>query len=937
MEKTKKFLSLLLVFTLMVETIPAFALVAPADIDEEGENLTPQNPPGTPAGIQCSVLDQTPNLALGGVCCVGLELNSAGKCDEPAFSDPAVTSCTSNSQCGPGYGCFPQTVNTLYSNLYPSPDDEELQSEKKSELESQVSEVENIKPAGGSCVHARDCQSYSCVSGICEDKKICRKAAEGEVAGATAACGPGLVKNMSGVCELSPEAQYGTYLPDLNNEVNIEPAGQCQFKLDDDDRDQALIAMKSLRAMEWFFSQISLQQDQECFDVMPLMKDQIGKTFVETRKNILANFTEVLNGIEEDFKDVLCARQPDDKTPLPPQCAQREDQGQTTLEVHGDAIAEADLATRQTSGFDTLMLMYRRNLLFQSYENAMLETVTAANTKMAELEAKLSGLSDNTEMPKCEGSKYKKKKFLGSWKTKYYTKVKDHWAFHYEVTGSAAGNADIVKRDRVKKVLALIGATEEDQAVAAFTKSKYYLMDPMMFAGLQNSSYGDEKKLKKKSSFLGLFGGFKDLRKARYLKGSGTGSYTKMYNDLKPKLDQFYKDMKIQKDQKGFVYEPELLTTEAKDCLDNPTNAEACSPFRPFMDDVLDETFAHFLAWGYATDDSYSGFFTNAETYRRSLLRKLIADMTHLSKYYTTVIDYRNQQNSCIEAVMNGLADSGVLTEDPNGLNEGGVPTRGANGGTLGGSSLTGSGGSTAVRPGSMNRLSRTRFLFNLQGNSLTKLNDGALYDSIVGTTNSSDRGGISGSASALLSQRQDALRRANAKAKAKGVNVAAKEKAVKDIIKSMAGRGAGGLLGSGAGSSSASGSSFGYGSPGSASVSANAPATGSNAPQGIDGNKGEIGLGVNAGAGAGQASGIGSGIGNGLYSGVDESGAGQDPNAKDRNGLTDADKDRMLSEYERNKKDYQGTDEDGLFKKVSKAYVRNLEKVLIRKKKIEQ
>lgn len=932
MEKTKKFLSLLLVFTLMVETFPAFAIVSPADIEgEEEEVLTPQNPPGTPAGVQCSVLDQSPNLALGGVCCVGLELNSAGKCDEPAFSDPAVTSCTSNSQCGPGYGCFPQTVDTLYSNLYPSPDDEELQSEKKSELESQVSEVNPIKPVGGSCVHARECQSYSCVSGICEDKKICRKAAEGEVAGATALCGPGLVKNMSGVCELSPEAQNGTYLG-LLNEVTIEPIGQCQFKLDEDTRKQALIAMKSLRAMEWFFSQISLDKEQECFDVMPLMKDQMGKTFVETRKNILANFTEVLNGIEEDFKDVLCARQPDDKTPLPPQCAPREDQGQATLEVHGDTIAESDLATRQTSGFDTLMLMYRRNLLFQSYENSMLETVTAANTKMAELEGKLSGLSDNTEMPKCEGSKYKKKKFLGGWKTKYYTKVKDHWAFHYEVTGSAAGNADIVKRDGVKKVLAIIGGTDEAGAVSAFTKSKYYLMDPMMFAGLKNSSYGGEKKLKKKSSFLGLFGGFKDLRKARYLKGDSNGSYTKMHNDLKPKLDQFYKDLKIQKDQKGFVYEPELLTTEAKDCLDNPANPEACAPFRPFMDDVLDETFAHFLAWGYATDDSYSGFFSNAQTYRRALLRKLITDMTNISKYYTTIIDYRNQQNSCIEAVMNGLADSGILTEDPNGLNEGGVPTRGVNGGSTNGSSLTSTGRGNAVRPGSMNRLTRTRYLFNLQGNSLTKLNDGALYDSIVGTKNSSDRAGIGGSASALLSQREDALRRANAKAKSKGVKIADKEKAVKDVVDSMTGKGSGSAFGSTSGSSSSRGSSFGANNPGSASVSANEAAGASALPTGVEGNKGEIGIGANAGAG--DNSGIGSGIGNGLYGGVDQTG---DPNAKDRNGLTDADKDRMLSEYERNKKEYQGTEDDGLFKKVSKAYVRNLDKVLIRKKKLEQ
>jgi hypothetical protein len=463
----------------------------------------------------------------------------------------------------------------------------------------------------------------------------------------------------------------------------------------------------------------------------------------------------------------------------------------------------------------------------------------------------------------------------------------------------------------------------------------------MMFAGTQNSSYGDKKELKKKSSFLGLFGGFKDLRSAKYLKGTGTGSYTKMYSDMKPKLTEFYRTLKKRSEQKGFVYEPELLNTQAKDCLDNPKKPENCREFGKFLDGVMDETFAHFLAWGYTDKDSYEGFFSNANTYRLTLLRKMLTDMQNISKYYETVIQYRNEQNNCIDAVLGGLADSGILTSDPNGLNEGSVLTRGANGGSAGGTlnSLSGVNGA-GLNNAALQRLNRNRFLFDLKGNSLTTLKEGALFDSIVGTSGSSDKAGIGKTGSAFLAQREDALRRANAQAKAKGVNIANKEKAVKEVVDSLTGN-KGAASSNADGSLSSSGNSnnsiFGKGSAGEASVSDSLPGSGSNVPQGISGNAGEIDPNKVAsgteGLDSGSLNGIGSGYGNGRDEGSNGAGG---LNGKDSTGLSDADKERMLSEYERNKKDYTGKEEDGLFNRVSKAYVRNLEKVLTRKKKID-
>src|SRR6476620_248276 len=98
MEKMNKFVSLLLVFSLLLPYVPAVHAVAPVD-EQDGQ---PVNPPGTAPGVICSQMGQTPNLLTGGVCCVCLEPNQAGKCDEPTFTDPALVSCTSDSSCSGG-------------------------------------------------------------------------------------------------------------------------------------------------------------------------------------------------------------------------------------------------------------------------------------------------------------------------------------------------------------------------------------------------------------------------------------------------------------------------------------------------------------------------------------------------------------------------------------------------------------------------------------------------------------------------------------------------------------------------------------------------------------------------------------------------------------------------------------------------------------------
>jgi hypothetical protein len=946
MEKMNKFISLLLVFSMLLPSIPAFAVNQPGA--EEAEEL-PQNPPGTPAGVQCTGIGVKPGT--NGVCCVGLELNSAGMCDELVFSDPALKSCSSQTECSGGTGCYPQSASDLFSSASPSTDDKDELSENYKSVQAQVAEVETFKAVGATCAHARECSSYSCVSGVCKDAAVCRYAKEGEVAGGGVNCAPELIKDGSGKCQKDPNAKNAVYLG-LLKEATIEDQGQCRFELDEETRKRAIIAMSSLRAMEWFYSTVNMSSEEDCFSVAPVLKDAIGKPFYETRKNILTNFTDVLNGIEFDFKQLIEAKEKSEKS----------------LTIHnGEQIKEGDLATRQTSGYDNLVMMYRRNLLFQSYEQSMLGTVQAANVTLGKVAKGMNswqGGSSSWDLMgqqlsyNCEGSKYKVKPFL-KWKTKYYTKVQDRWANYWEVAGSAAGNADIVKRDNVKKNLALFAGISEDEAVSTFTK-KFYMIDPLMFAGMKQGQYGSAKALKKKSGFLGLFGGFKDLRHAYTINGGGSGSFSSMHSQLKPRIREFYKGLKTNASQKNFIYEPELVTTSAKSCLDGTGATEKCSDFEKFLDDTLDEAFAQFLAYGHSSKDSYEGYFESASSYRRRLFAKLEVDMANISKYYETVIEQRNKQNACIEKVVGGIVDSGILVTDGNGVNEGGSVSNGSvTNGSGAGSGPNGAGvsalgqGTQAAKLQSLklSPLTRQKFSFDLTGNTLKKLNDVSNLDSLSNGGLDSSSAKIGASEQAFLAARKDAMNKANSKASSNGVNVAKKEKAVSDIINSMkktASSSNSSMSGSG---SSGSGSRSGFGN-----INAGQAGLGKDLKGAGELSNGEIGVGADtqgkgaAGADDGNATGTGAnalagidagaagGFGAGGAGGADASGAGAGAGAggKDGTGLSDAEKERLMSEYQKNKKDYEGSEEDGLFGKVSKAYVRNLDKVLNKKKKID-
>jgi hypothetical protein len=937
MGSLRKFISIFVVLCLLIETLPVFAQGSlgnpPSAVPiVQNQNLIsgdedkPQNPPGTPAGVECISENIIPSA--GRPCCVGLGLNSAGKCDEIPVSSPDILSCSSNADCSMGRGCFSQTQAALTSGAHFIPTAKEASQDFIQEFRATLPESGSPKSAGQSCVHSRDCDSYSCLSGVCEDKKSCRYALLNEVASGVE-CQAGLVKDPSGKCVTNPNAANPVYTN--TEDPQFEDGQKCMFTLPEEDRNNAIVAMRSLRSMEFFLSNISTREDEECFRIVPTLKP-IGRKLSDSRKQVLENFTEVLNGIEFDFKQLV------DATDKGPTAGQMITIHQGSLGA--ESLSNANLATRQTSGYDSLMMLYRRNTLFKNYEEAMKEIVEEAHAPVAKLSEAMSGWTDSStswnmgshvvSSYNCEASKYQTRKWW-KWKTHYYQATHERWAYYYEMSGS--GGSSVIDKPYVTSTLNLLSA--DKNAATKFKAQNYYLIDPLIYWSKPLSAYGAAIGLKKKSGFLG-FSGFRDLRKAWRVSSLGP-----MFEDSRAAIINHMKNLKVNSSQRGFIYEPELVTTQAKDCLNNPANPENCAPFEEFLNELQQEAFAYFLAYGYSPRDSYAGFFTDANTMRRALLRKLDSDMRYISTYYSKLITQRDKQNQCLDRLLKGIEDSGILTRDRLGLTEGGtyyLP------GQYNGNSLNAQNNARLLKSEDLIKLRRQNFNFNLRNVSATTTANSRMDNLVTSSSSGAGTSRLSDSDRAFLAGRAASFKRANEKAAKAGIDVAGKVKVAQDLTNELARSSVAsrsGKLGSSFGASGGDSRSRAGELGGMLSTSSldkpNKEESNKSNESVASGNEADNKDGSVAGTSAGT-SGLTSGLGqDSMGQQVGEQGnATNGATSSDGTGLSDEDKLVLMSAYEKNKSDYEGSEEDGLFSKVSKAYVRNLDKVLKKKKKIQ-
>jgi|GEM_PF-4267078 len=851
------------------------------------------------------------SLVFGGTCCQDLVPNPHTlKCDMPVISDPTMTSCTNDSNCSGGTGCYPQRGTDLFSNLSAVEDEQSLE-EGATLMDAQIEtlEDEDPRPLGAACVHPRQCESYSCSSDKkCVEVKVCRFADVDEFAPGDVKCGKDLIKTPANICKPDPSV-----MPEDDDTVEFEQGPSCQFNIKKETAEKAQRAMKSLRAMEWLFATNDFTNEESCLGINDIMKNEVALPLSNKRKELLGSFSTVLKGIETDFQTLVTAKE----------------LGNQVVTVHLDETLPASaLATRQTSGYDSLVMLLRRNVLFQDYESQMMNQLSDASikvsglaTEMAKWKEKDQSWNLGTRTMGYRPCKPNWEYWFLKWKPFKLKKTKNRVANIYVVKGTAQNNRAAITKSEVANHIKLI--YRDSNALASFVGSpNYYLLDPIMRKSpLDFGDFGWETKIDDILLKIFVTPFFRVKKDPLNLTGNKQHHLSAIYDRTGPHIKDYIKNLKTNSDQKDFVYDPELVNSSAKDCLDpNNTNNADCDLYTAYLKELQDEAFAQWFAFSAHKKSKYKSYFNKQNTGRIKLLEKYASDLSLMVNYYNEVLKQREIQNECIERVIHGLDDSGILGSN-GGLEEGNYydPSTGTPGA---GSSTPGSGSASAVR----NKLTRTKFSFNLAGGMNSSNGGKTNLDKVDKSGTQSQSANVRQSALALLAARKENIKKANASASSNGVNVGDRQKDYKEIVESVNKQSKLGTLGSVASTGAGNGSgisSFG----GNKSISVGS-GEGSKAQDDADNSKKDLMTSIpQATIDMNQNQGYG---GNSISETTQE-GETQNPE-----GLSDSDRERMLSEYERNKKDYKSSEEDDLFGKVSKAYVRNLDKVL-KKKKIEK
>src|SRR5690606_25499054 len=351
----------------------------------------------------------------------------------------------------------------------------------------------------------------------------------------------------------------------------------------------------------------------------------------------------------------------------------------------------------------------------------------------------------------------------------------------YEVTGAKELNLNPTRDAQVIEQLKIIGNFDQDEDVLRVFNRKHYLLDPLMpgrteqAGALAFTRFGTKKNLRAG----GLFGFLKkrDLRNPRYLKGTNVlQSYTGLREDFKARIIQFYKEIRLDESQKGFVFEPELISTDAVDCVEKigseVDSEDKCSEFNQFIDDLTDYGMAHFLAYSYHTNSKYSGYFTNSQTWRRRLFNRLEVDLQNLNRYYNDIIRIREKQIVCLESLINHVSD--------NFLNGGNTIAQGGKN-YYDGSEYKGSNAGSAKVGGKIGTLSQaSRDRYSFKGNTsswksiadslINSTNEADLSNGLAGNTNIS-RGNVSPGSDAF-NRGREMMKKSNETLSEKGVNV---------------------------------------------------------------------------------------------------------------------------------------------------------------------
>lgn len=847
-------------------------------------------------------------------CCEGLSKNYAGLCDTTPYNDPALKSCSSGgSECTGGTGCYPQTIFSFFNNYTAQSSNQD--SINLELFENDLSGIEQLKNNESVCVHSRECKSYNCVSGYCKEKNVCRFAGEGEIAYLNVKCGPDLVMANNGLCQQPIENTNITF-NGLMEDPWLNYDDKCQLQMDETTILKSKAAIMSLRAMEWLFSTINVESDKECLGISTLLKKEVGEVLQSKRSNIIKNFSDVYFSIENDMKSLIEANEYYNEI-----VSSNSHENQDVIQYNGKAVSKFELGSRLSSGYDSIVLIYRKNLLFQSYEKAMIEILNEVKPKIANLSEAMnqwgendkfwnlgSGVYDNA---KCKGSRYLLNLVQG-----HFKKLKKRFARELQVNMEANTNSSILNRPAISHNLDLISGKQNNEFIDSLKSDRYFiLIDPLTFGGVKFTDLGEPKNRRMLATQMG-YGSWVDYRKKIKLNGMGDLSLSKLREKLRENVISYYKtNLGGTNDIKKLVFEPELVKLNY-DCLPESKNGKSkCEGYDQYFDYLVDYALSFFIAYSFteATSVSFLGldllvehkgyrnYFKNANSMRRRFLARLEVDLFNLNSYYQKTVEYRNKLNNCYENLANNL--QGNILDSDGGIIAGNYSTAAAK-------------GEKALRSSKLDRLTRKQFSFDLNNPNLSNLLSNTQADSsYLYDSDSSAGANFLSSNSSSLAVRLNAMKNANVKAAKAGINVEDKNKRANEIIKSL-GKG---TIFSTNGSSNNLGSISALGSPrGTQELGAisNDSVSKEEVTSGISLSNPSLDMKQNAA----------------MDMNLDLSSS----EIEDSTGLDDTAKEKILESVENNKADFTGDDEDEIFSLISKAYARNLKHLLVKKKNIE-
>ena len=870
-------------------------------------------------------------LRINAGCCEHLKLNTTNnECQDTSIIDANKKICSlpgNHFECAslPGTGCFPITEDDMFKTDSSDPEVIKEMARKEETYEIQQNLImgsRDPKETGERCFVDAQCASYSCERFKCQAPiNICRFANRDDIASPVQVlCEDGLIKKNS---RCVYDSDY--YLGSVSSIITQHKPGgtQCEFELVPVGTDGAgntvrltpenlasvvQLAMKTTRSMEWLFATSSLGDGHDCLYTQEYMKKTM-QDFVDARKNIVETYNTGMLFVEETFIKLNAAKivDPPDLTQISTLCK--------SPDGHDEQTTMHDVASRKATGLDFLCYMQMKNDINKGYEQAMYDQTSKVAAAVDGYKASLLTWGEKDKNWSLGGTAYSSDQRDCRDRDAWNKKMKRRWTQKYQVNASNSQNQQTV--NKAARFLDILGGAGTS---ASFNLKNYYLLDPLMPGG-QNQFVNFEK-----------FGDPVLLNGNDYkvLIGEGgifhSSGLKEIHEKFSARILDHLKTIRNGTSPEKFIYEPELKGSyEMRGCLDN-LDTEVCKPTRDYIAELNDYAFAQFLAYSRHSRQKYKNYFKNEGTWRHKLLSRYKVDLTNLQLYYEAISgpnNLRERQAACLNGLITQVTTDFATPEDV-----GSVAGPSSNYYNQTSSNYVGTGGRGAnYNKPKIKNSNGTPKTFRLRAISNSFKYNGALKGGF-GSKTGAGSGTVSNAniGNSALASRIKAMQDANKKAAASGVDLNAK---AKDLQASMAKAGL--LTGSGSGSSGAR-SDDGPGKTSSGAASGNQatldpdPSANKNSDPNAGLGKDGMAAGANAGAYSGIAAGSASGYGS-------NSGPNSGSNAGDASGMSDEEKDRLAANYDRTKSEYKTNEDDSLFQVLSKTYVRNLDKILIRKK----